>query len=445
MAESKTFTPTHKVLFAVATAIIIIASVWSTQSSSSARLHELPDQTMIEADPSAETSQSETASESGGEQPSAKALPDTQSVRHQIQPGDTLSNIFSAAGAPMADLFKIMQADVEYLSLETLQPGTALQLTFDNEGTFTRLALEIDPARTVFFTRTDDNTFEYHKEEAETRWVSEVLRGDIEGSFYLSARRAGLTQAQIVSVRQLLEHRLNFRRELRAGDTFAVIVGHEMTDDQDTGRSRIEAVSLEQRHNTYTAFRFDDGNYYDDKGRSVLPAFRRWPTPTSYRVSSHFNPNRLHPVTGRRSPHNGVDLATPIGTPIMSTGDGVIDRVGNHRYAGKYIDIDHGNAYKTRYLHLNKILVKRGDKVERGQKVALSGNTGRSTGPHLHFELHVNGRPVDPLTAEIPTAADVPETAIKRFEEQANYRLAVMGSAASRSNLLLAGLQASFD
>lgn len=345
----------------------------------------------------------------------------------------------------MSALRNIMEADAEYLALETLQPGTEFQLTFDNNGEFTELALEVDAARTVVFTKTDDATFEYSKIEAETHWVSEVLRGSIEGSFYASALRAGLSKNQIASVSQLLEHQLNFRRDLRAGDNFAVIIGHEMAGDRSTGKSRLEAASLQRGSNTHTAFRFEDGNYYDQSGKSVLPAFRRWPTPTSYRVSSQFSRNRLHPVTGRSAPHNGVDLATPTGTPILSTGDGIVHRIGNHPYAGKYIDIDHGNAYKTRYLHLHKILVKKGEKVQRGHNIALSGNTGRSTGPHLHFELHINGRPVNPLTADIPTAADVPKALARRFEEETNLKLAVMSNAGSRSNLMLAGTRAAFD
>ncbi|MFO8142850.1 MAG: peptidoglycan DD-metalloendopeptidase family protein, partial [Marinobacter sp.] len=150
-------------------------------------------------------------------------------------------------------------------------------------------------------------------------------------------------------------------------------------------------------------------------------------------------------VTGRVSPHNGTDLATPIGTPIMSTGDGIVHRTGDHPFAGKYVEIDHGNAYKTRYLHLHKVLVKRGQKIERGDRIALSGNTGRSTGAHLHFELHINGRPVNALTADIPTAADVPKAVARQFEEQTSLKLAVMGTAASRSNLILAGARPSFD
>ncbi|MBU2874548.1 peptidoglycan DD-metalloendopeptidase family protein [Marinobacter salexigens] len=358
-------------------------------------------------------------------------------VRH-VQPGDTLSEIFQASEVPSADLSRIMEADAEYLSLETLKPGSELSFLYGSDGEFSGLALRLDAARKIAYMKLPDGRFEYQKLEKDTHWVSEVLRGRIDGSLYASALRSGLTRAQVLLIDQLLGSKLDFRRDLRAGDTFTVMVGHEMTDSHGTGNTRLEAVSLARGSRTLSAFLFDDGNYYNEKGESVTPAFLRWPTQKPFRVSSAFNQNRLHPITGRRSPHNGVDLATPTGTPIVSTGDGTVRRIGNHPYAGKYIDIDHGGAHATRYLHLHKVLVKKGAQVQRGQKIALSGNTGRSTGPHLHFELHINGRPVDPLTADIPTAASVPRGAIARFKEQLSEQLAIMKYAASRSELFTA-------
>ena len=108
----------------------------------------------------------------------------------------------------------------------------------------------------------------------------------------------------------------------------------------------------------------------------------------------------------------------PTGTPIISTGHGRVTRVANHRYAGKYIDIDEFGPYSTRFLHLSKILVKKGQQVERGQVIALSGNTGRSTGPHLHYELHIKGRPVNPMTADIPMLKSIPNNEIESFHLQ---------------------------
>ena len=116
----------------------------------------------------------------------------------------------------------------------------------------------------------------------------------------------------------------------------------------------------------------------------------------------------------------------PVGTPVLSTGDGVVSRIGNHPYAGRYIEVEHPGHFKTRYLHLSQVQVQRGQRVSRGERIALSGNTGRSTGPHLHFELHVNNRPVDPLTADIPTATRIPANEMPVFRNRVAALMAVM-------------------
>ncbi|MAA66620.1 MAG: hypothetical protein CL581_17825 [Alteromonadaceae bacterium] len=347
-------------------------------------------------------------------------------VSYEIQPGDTLSEIFDANNVPAKTLHRLLEADAEYLSLETLRPGTSLTFDVDEQNALKSMSLQVDPARTVTFTRQDDGSFIHEEQTRPVHWESAAIEGEIKGSFYGSGLAAGLSKAQVVEVSQLLKGKLNFRRSLRAGDRFSVLVGREMMALEATGNDRIEAVTIHRGKTTYNAFLFSDGNYYDENGESVTPAFLRWPTAKHYRVTSSFNPARLHPVTGRHAPHNGVDTAAPMNTPIMSTGDGIVSRVGNHPYAGRYIVIDHSGTFKTRYLHLNKVLVKRGQSVKRGQRIALSGNTGRTTGPHLHFEFHVRNHPVNPLTADIPTLAKVPKDKVPEFENQVRQQLAAM-------------------
>ncbi|MCX9561881.1 peptidoglycan DD-metalloendopeptidase family protein, partial [Vibrio cholerae] len=148
---------------------------------------------------------------------------------------------------------------------------------------------------------------------------------------------------------------------------------------------------------------------------SLQRAFQRYPVDSKWRISSNFNPRRLHPVTKRVAPHNGTDFAMPIGTPVYTSGDGVVVMTRNHPYAGNYVVIQHGNTYMTRYLHLSKILVKKGQKVSRGQRIGLSGNTGRVTAPHLHYELIVRGRPVNVMKANIPMASSVPKKEMAQF------------------------------
>lgn len=324
---------------------------------------------------------------------------------YTIQPGDTLSTIFEQLGVSQKEMYQVLESDVSILALDTLKPGDKLGFWL-GEGQLQQLELRFNPAHQVVFTRAAEETFEYNEVRLDGEWREQVVAGEINGSFYVSAQRAGLTALEIQRISALLEDKINFRRDLRAGDQFQVVRAEQYVDGVPTGITRLEGLRVLNRARELTAFMFD-GQYYDLNGESLARAFSRYPTKSRYRLSSHFNPYRKHPVTGRVRPHNGTDFATPIGTPILATGDGVVTRVTNHPYAGLYIVIEHGDKYKTRFLHLSKALVRKGQTVSRGQKIALSGNSGRSTGPHLHYELHVNGRPVNAMTAPIPVAEGV--------------------------------------
>ncbi|MBP9642967.1 MAG: peptidoglycan DD-metalloendopeptidase family protein [Budvicia sp.] len=130
----------------------------------------------------------------------------------------------------------------------------------------------------------------------------------------------------------------------------------------------------------------------------------RYPTAQPFKVTSEFNPTRVNPVTRKVTPHEGIDFSMPIGSAVVSTGAGEVVIAKFSRSAGNYIVIKHGDNYKTQYMHLSKLLVKQGQKIKRGQKIALSGNTGRSTGPHLHYELLVNNKAVNPLSTNVKMA-----------------------------------------
>ncbi len=171
-----------------------------------------------------------------------------------------------------------------------------------------------------------------------------------------------------------------------------------------------------------------DDNFYTPEGSSLDPAFARRPFEGNYRLSSNFNPQRKHPVTGRVSPHNGTDFAMPIGSPITSPASGRVEKVANHYAAGRYVVIRHDNGYRTRYLHLSKPLVSQGERVEMGERIALSGNTGRSTGPHLHYEVIVNNSPVNAMTVELPENTSLDGDTLVAFQRQAEPMLAALDS-----------------
>lgn len=218
-------------------------------------------------------------------------LPDQEQAEHyRIRNGDTLSGIFADRNIPSSTLRQILVADAEFLALETLHPGMELAFEFNDQDELSRFTVHVDPAREVVFEQETDGTFSYQQIEAETYWSPVVLSGSIHRSFYQSGVEAGLNDQQVDELGRLLKRKIDFRRDLREGDAFSVLVSNEVARGEDTGRYRIEAVTLSSGGRTTRAFLYDDGNYYDEEGESILPAFRRWPTNRQFQVSSPLIP-----------------------------------------------------------------------------------------------------------------------------------------------------------
>ncbi|MGL5393518.1 MAG: peptidoglycan DD-metalloendopeptidase family protein [Shewanella sp.] len=343
-----------------------------------------------------------------------------------IVSGDTLSGLFSKAGVDQVTMYKVLEADLNILALDTLLPGNRMQFWLDDVGQLQKLELYFNAARQVVFTRYEDGSFNVEEVNVEGVWQNRILTGDIRGSFYVSAQKMGLAAADIQRIEDLLKEKVNFARDLHAGDKFSVLVNDQYVEGEATGASQILGVMLKTGRSEISAFQHTDGSYYDAKGRSLVRAFQRIPLIKQPRMSSRFNSHRKHPITGRVSPHNGTDFSVPIGTKVVAPGDGVVSLVTDHQFAGKYVVIDHGGKYRTRYLHLSKSLVRKGQRVSRGQVIALSGNTGRSTGPHLHYEFHINGRPVDPMKADIPMSSQLAADELRSFANMVKRRQALM-------------------
>ncbi|MFA0442320.1 peptidoglycan DD-metalloendopeptidase family protein [Vibrio sp. 10N.222.51.C12] len=347
------------------------------------------------------------------------AKPSTQvqppKYAYVVQSGDSLSQIFDQLGFPYQDMMAVMETDLNFLVLDTLRPGDKIRFWQDEDTqALTKLELGRNVAEKAVYSRLDDGSFEFRDISIPGVWENLALVGEIHGSFSASANKLGLGPNEINQVVTLLKDKINFARDLRAGDQFEVVKSSQSVDGVATGNSEIQAIKIFNRGAMFSAYLHSNGQYYDASGESLQRAFMRYPV-SNHRITSSFNPNRRHPVTGRVSPHNGTDFGVGVGTPVLTTGDGVVAMVRNHPYAGKYIVVDHGGPYKTRYLHLSKILVKKGQKVTRGQRIGLSGKTGRVTGPHLHYELIVRGRPVNAMRANIPMADSVPKSELKQF------------------------------
>lgn len=313
-----------------------------------------------------------------------------------VSTGDTLGSILTQYGIEMSDVSLLASQNRD---LRNLKIGQQLSWTLTEDGDLKRLTWEVSRRETRTYDRVG-NSFKETKETQKGEWRNSVLTGKLNGSFVSSASAAGLSRAEINAVIKALQWQLDFRK-LRKGDQFAVLMSREEFDGK-SEQSQLLGVRMRSSGKDYFAIRADDGKFYDRQGSGLARGFMRFPTMKQFRISSNFNPRRVNPVTGRIAPHKGVDFAMPVGTPVLAVGDGEVVIAKRSGAAGNYVAIRHGRQYTTRYMHLKKLLVKPGQKVKRGDRIALSGNTGRSTGPHLHYEMWTNQQAVNPLTAKLP-------------------------------------------
>lgn len=353
--------------------------------------------------------------------------PNVPDYEYKIQPGNSLSQIFSTLDIPYRDLLRLMEADLQHLHIDTLQPNDVLHIWMDSKGRdLEKLELELSLSSKIKYIRLSNGHYEVEEFRIPGEWIKTIIRGEIKGSFSQSAFSAGLTYNEIEAITHLLKNKINFYRDLRLGDKFDIVRVDQYVDGVPTGENEIQAVRIESKGKFVRAYLHEDGNYYDKRGESLQSAFQRYPTVKKYRISSHFNPRRKHPVLERFIPHNGTDFAVKIGTPVVTTGDGVVLVTKNHPYAGKYVVIKHNNQLRTRYLHNSKITVREGQRVRRGQLIALSGKTGRVTGPHIHYEMWMRNQPVDPMKAIIPMIKSVPNDEMRHFVQSSAVYDALM-------------------
>ena len=333
-------------------------------------------------------------------------------VQYTISRGDTLHDILNRYNVNKND---IAQLTGKYKQLANLRIGQQISWTTDDNHNLLTFNWTISTNNVRIFEKSG-NKFIESNETVEGTLQNNIITGELKTSFVADARKAGLSSNEIGIITRALQWRLDFRR-LKVGDKFAVYLAREMHGNH-LSNSKLLGVRIKNGTKDYYAILADDGKYYDINASSLSQSFFRYPLAKKARVSSGFNPRRLNPVTGIVTPHNGVDFAVSRGTPVLSVGNGEVVIAKYSGSAGNYVAIRHGRQYMTAYMHLDKILVKPGQQVKQGDKIGLSGNTGRSTGPHLHFELHINNKPVNPLTASLPINEGLTGKSKKAFIEK---------------------------
>ncbi|WP_062361427.1 peptidoglycan DD-metalloendopeptidase family protein [Vreelandella aquamarina] len=347
---------------------------------------------------------------------------------HIVEPGETFAVLAqNELGLGYSEVLALLDDLPDPRMLTHWRAGHSFDYQVDETGRLLALRMMKNTREGVLLER-DSDQYAITAIERQGEPVQRLYAGSVTGSFARSAQATGLSSSSVTELTRILQKKLDFRRDSRRGDQFQVLVESDMIDGE-TLDSRVLAVKYDGERMDLTVVRnTTDDNFYTPEGSSLDPAFARHPFEGNYRLSSNFNPRRLHPVTGRVSPHNGTDFAMPIGTPITAPANGRVERVGNHHAAGRYIVVRHDNGYRTRYLHLSQPLVSQGERVTMGDRIALSGNTGRSTGPHLHYEVIVNNTPVNAMTVELPENTSLSGDTLIAFQRQAEPMLAALES-----------------
>ncbi|WP_111415100.1 peptidoglycan DD-metalloendopeptidase family protein [Billgrantia lactosivorans] len=347
---------------------------------------------------------------------------------YTVQQGDTFAVLAqNELGLGYSEAMRLLEDMPDKRLLTHWRVGNTFEYQLDEQERL--LALRImKNARQGFMLERDEDGFDIATIERAGEATQRLFAGSVSGSFARSAQATGLSSTEVAQVARLLEKKLDFRRDTRRGDEFQVLIESDIIDGASFD-SRVLAIEYQGARMDLTLVRnSDDNNFYTPDGQSLDPAFSRYPFEGSYRMSSSFNPRRTHPVTGRISPHRGTDWAMPIGTPVTAPADGRVEKVGNHPVAGRYIVVRHDNGYRTRYLHLSRAMVNRGERVSMGERIALSGNTGRSTGPHLHYEVIVDNNAVDAMKVELPESQSLDGERLVAFQQEAEPLLATLRS-----------------
>jgi murein DD-endopeptidase MepM/ murein hydrolase activator NlpD len=331
-----------------------------------------------------------------------------------IKSGDNLSSIFGSHGLSKNDLHQILSLGEMVKELRWLQPGQQIHIQRNDDGGIEKLVKEIDFARELHIEKVPESdqgfVSQVHERDVEMRRAH--TSGHIEMSLFSDGQKAGLTDLQILQLVKIFGWDIDFALDIQPGDRFSVIFEEFYFNGEKVKTGDILAAEFINNDQVYRAVRYSDSsghtNYYTPEGDSMQKAFLRTPVKIGS-ISSHFDKNRKHPILNKIRAHKGVDYAAPTGTPVYATGNGKVTVVNWKSGYGKTVQIQHGDKYSTLYGHLSDYAkdLNVGDKVRQGQIIGYVGSTGLATGPHLHYEFHVNGVHKNPLTVALPKAMPI--------------------------------------
>jgi murein DD-endopeptidase MepM/ murein hydrolase activator NlpD len=364
--------------------------------------------------------------------------PQRRWINLTVEPGDTMTDILAKSGADQRDVAAAIAALRSEFNPRSLRVGQEVKVAVESVvadeeagAKLVEIALAADAERTVRVLRGEKDGFTTEEIlfPLEERVVRQKI--SIDSSLFLAAQKSGIPPSVIVELIRMFSYDVDFQRDMRAGDTFEIFYSRYFNDANVAvreGHIRYAAISMRGKEKAYYRFALQDGeaDYFDANGQNAKKFLMRTPIDGA-RLSSGFG-RRMHPILGYTRMHTGTDFAAPQGTPIYAAGSGVVEMAQWHGGYGKFVRIRHSNGYKTAYGHMSRFAssIKKGTRVAQGQTIGYVGTTGRSTGPHLHYEVFVNNQHVNPMSVKLATGRKLEGKELKAFEKARDATLSLM-------------------
>ncbi len=345
-----------------------------------------------------------------------------------VQRGDTLLQILLRSGIDRAEAHEVVGTLSTVYDPRHLRVGQAMAVEVERAGDalaaprLAALSLNLDFGNDLRVERDANGELTARKVDRELVQTVHAAHAVVDTSLYQTARRHSVPDEALVNLANIFSWDIDFQRDVHPGDSFELVYEQVESPDGEVRGGEVLFASLDLRGRRLQAYRFEhaDGShgYYDADGRSLRKWLMRTPIDGA-RLSSGFGPRR-HPILGYNRMHRGVDFAAPTGTPIYAASDGVLTYVGRKGAYGNYIQIRHNDEFSTAYAHMSRFAdgVKNGSRVRQGEVIAYVGSTGRSTGPHLHYEVLQNGNQINPMSIKPQAGNRLVGAELERFHRQ---------------------------
>ncbi|HYH05583.1 MAG TPA: peptidoglycan DD-metalloendopeptidase family protein [Thermoanaerobaculia bacterium] len=350
-------------------------------------------------------------------QPEPAELPEHALIL-TFEKNDTLHGVLTAGGLSRTESALLARELGKSLDVRRFRPGHMVRFHYDQTGTVDAVQMKVTGWGELNAVR-NGSTFDVTTRQAVLREVETAISGSVNRSLYEAVREAGEGPQVVQQLIDVFQWDIDFF-ELRKGDAFSFVVTKQFAGSDLVGYGPITAARFTHRGQTYEAFRHENADgragYYAAVGTPLRKQFLKAPLKFS-RVTSGFTKKRFHPVLKYFRPHYGVDYGAPVGTPVMSTADGVVVEARYSAGEGNFVRVRHSSRIDTCYLHLSRFAkgLKKGTKVAQGDVIGYVGMTGLATGPHLDYRVSENGKWLDPLKLKSITPDPLHGASLGRF------------------------------